>query len=77
MYNEMVILKLVQSMTKMMSSPPELFHEEIMSHFKNRGDLFHKRILRWMSMSNEYNACHHNQELVGEEGECAEKFELI
>lgn len=67
MYNEMVILKLVQSMTKLMSSPPDLFHAEILGHFKSRGGLFHKRIQRWMTMSNEYNASHHNQDLVGEE----------
>ncbi|CAD0199272.1 unnamed protein product [Chrysodeixis includens] len=34
MYNEMVLLKLVQSMTKMATRPPEPFREEILSHLR-------------------------------------------
>ncbi|XP_072932156.1 (E3-independent) E2 ubiquitin-conjugating enzyme UBE2O isoform X2 [Epargyreus clarus] len=34
MYNEMVLLKLVQSMTKMLMNPPEPFREEILQHMR-------------------------------------------
>ncbi|XP_028163127.1 (E3-independent) E2 ubiquitin-conjugating enzyme isoform X2 [Ostrinia furnacalis] len=34
MYNEMVLLKLVQSMTKMVMNPPEPFREEILRHMR-------------------------------------------
>lgn len=34
MYNEMVLLKLVQSMTKMLMNPPEPFREEILTHLR-------------------------------------------
>ncbi|XP_026747607.1 (E3-independent) E2 ubiquitin-conjugating enzyme [Trichoplusia ni] len=34
MYNEMVLLKLVQSMTKMATRPPEPFREEILAHLR-------------------------------------------
>lgn len=33
MYNEMVILKLVQSMTKLIFNPPAIFKEHIAEHF--------------------------------------------
>ncbi|XP_018566113.1 (E3-independent) E2 ubiquitin-conjugating enzyme UBE2O [Anoplophora glabripennis] len=36
-YNELVILKLVQSMTEMLLSPPEVFKGEIFSHFAKNG----------------------------------------
>ncbi|CAN8002282.1 unnamed protein product [Ixodes hexagonus] len=34
MYNEMVVLKLVQAMGKMIQNPPEVFKEEIEQHFR-------------------------------------------
>ncbi|KAJ8730248.1 hypothetical protein PYW07_017286 [Mythimna separata] len=34
MYNEMVLLKLVQSMTKMLMNPPEPFRAEILTHLR-------------------------------------------
>lgn len=34
MYNEMVLLKLVQSMTKMLMNPPEPFRDEILTHLR-------------------------------------------
>lgn len=37
MYNEMATLKLVQSMTKLIHAPPDVFKKEIYEHFKNRG----------------------------------------
>lgn len=33
MYNEMVVLKLVQSMTRVLANPPEIFKKEIVAHF--------------------------------------------
>ena len=34
MYNEMVVLKLVQAMTRLTLNPPEAFKEEVMEHLK-------------------------------------------
>ena len=34
MYNEMVVLKVVQSMTRMVLHPPEAFKDEVMEHMK-------------------------------------------
>lgn len=33
MYNEMVVLKLVQAVTKLIIHPPAIFKQEIMAHF--------------------------------------------
>ena len=55
MYNEMAILKLVQSMTKLISNPPEIFKEQICTHFKAKGEAMYKRIKYWMDLSNEFN----------------------
>lgn len=51
MYNEMVVLKLVQSMTKLISSPPEVFKDQIHEHFRKSGENFYKRIKSWMELS--------------------------
>lgn len=55
MYNEMVLLKLVQSMTKLINNPPEIFSEQILAHFSVRGDGMYRRIKSWMDLSNEVN----------------------
>jgi ubiquitin-conjugating enzyme E2 O len=34
MYNEMAVLKLVQSLTKLIVQPPPVFREEILQHFR-------------------------------------------
>ena len=34
MYNEMATIKILQIMQKMVSRPPEIFSEEVTSHFK-------------------------------------------
>lgn len=47
----MVVLKLVQSMTKMISSPPEVFKNRIHEHFMECGEKFYQRIKWWMEMS--------------------------
>lgn len=51
MYNEMVVLKLVQSMTKLIASPPEVFKDQIYEHFRQNGEKFYKRIKSWMELS--------------------------
>lgn len=56
MYNEMVILKLVQSMTKLLTSPPDIFRDQIIRHFQDRGKNMYNRIHDWMELSNLCNA---------------------
>ena len=51
MYNEMVVLKLVQSMTKLIASPPEVFSDIIHEHFRRNGRAFYNRIKAWMELS--------------------------
>lgn len=51
MYNEMVVLKLVESMTKIVTNPPEVFRDEIINHFRERGVSMCTRIKNWMDMS--------------------------
>jgi ubiquitin-conjugating enzyme E2 O len=63
MYNEMVVLKLVQSMTKMLVSPPEIFRDQVLNHFKLNGMNFYDRIKKWMDLSNEYNSSHNLNQL--------------
>uniref|UniRef100_A0A182JWR4 UBC core domain-containing protein n=1 Tax=Anopheles christyi TaxID=43041 RepID=A0A182JWR4_9DIPT len=55
MYNEMVLLKMVQSMTKLMSNPPEVFREQILTHFHACGKRMYNRLKNWMELSNDYN----------------------
>lgn len=38
MYNEMVVLKLVQAMTKLVVNPPPVFKDEINQHFKQHAN---------------------------------------
>lgn len=47
----MVVLKLVQSMTKLIASPPEVFKDQIHEHFRQNGENFYKRIKSWMELS--------------------------
>lgn len=55
MYNEMVMIKMVQSMTKLIQSPPDVFRHQIERHFKERGIAMYERIKSWMEASNDYN----------------------
>lgn len=55
MYNEMVVLKLIESMTKIITNPPEVFRDEIIKHFRERGESMCKRIKSWMDMSTAAN----------------------
>uniref|UniRef100_A0A1A9WYQ4 UBIQUITIN_CONJUGAT_2 domain-containing protein n=1 Tax=Glossina brevipalpis TaxID=37001 RepID=A0A1A9WYQ4_9MUSC len=51
MYNEMVIIKLIQASTKLLQNRPEVFEEEILNHFKKRGLKMYERIKNWMEYS--------------------------
>ena len=36
MYNEMVVLKLIQAMAKVIQAPPDIFRDEIIHHFQRK-----------------------------------------
>ncbi|KAH6943253.1 hypothetical protein HPB50_017979 [Hyalomma asiaticum] len=55
MYNEMVVLKLVQSMGRMIQNPPEVFKEEIEQHFKDNADRFVNRLESWLRLSDAWH----------------------
>lgn len=50
MYNEMAIIKLVQSMTRMIENPPHSFKEEMTSHLKLNAARMIQRFQFWMEM---------------------------
>ncbi|KAL4240344.1 E2/E3 hybrid ubiquitin-protein ligase ube2o [Mactra antiquata] len=52
MYNEMAVLKLVQSMSKMSVTPPCLFVEETKKHIINHAQRFIDRVEYWVEFSN-------------------------
>jgi len=54
MYNEMAVLKLVQSMTKLARNPQVPFQEEIQQHFQENGKKLTSRLLRWKAVSLEH-----------------------
>ncbi|RWS27952.1 E2/E3 hybrid ubiquitin-protein ligase UBE2O-like protein [Leptotrombidium deliense] len=56
LYNEMVVVKLVQSMSKLIESPGDIFADEIREHFANTGSNFIKRLEKWLQVSNENSA---------------------
>ncbi|KAF2904790.1 hypothetical protein ILUMI_01386 [Ignelater luminosus] len=53
-YNELVILKLVQSMTEMLLAPPEIFKQEIYSHFSLHGEEMCDRLQKWCDDSDPF-----------------------
>ncbi|XP_042903000.1 (E3-independent) E2 ubiquitin-conjugating enzyme UBE2O isoform X2 [Parasteatoda tepidariorum] len=58
MYNEMVVLKLVQAMAKLLVSPPEVFQEEIAEHFQTQASKLIKRLEGWLTISETWNTAH-------------------
>lgn len=58
MYNEMVVLKLVQSQTKLLQHPPSVFREVIVQHFKRHAEKLCKRLDHWMEISEHHNNQH-------------------
>lgn len=51
MYNEMVLLKLVQSMSRMLANPPEPFRAEILAHQRQCADKLCRRLESWAALS--------------------------
>merc|ERR1712112_231026 len=51
MYNEMAVLKLVQSMTRMIKNPAQPFSPEILDHMKANAKKFVSRMSLWRKMS--------------------------
>lgn len=46
-YNELVILKLVQSLREMIICPPEVFKQEIIAHFLENGEKICDRLSKY------------------------------
>ncbi|XP_022093687.1 (E3-independent) E2 ubiquitin-conjugating enzyme-like [Acanthaster planci] len=51
LYNETAVLKMVQSMTLMLTNPPDVFHEETVDFCHNHGFRLIKRIEHWLAIS--------------------------
>ncbi|XP_025601768.2 (E3-independent) E2 ubiquitin-conjugating enzyme isoform X2 [Athalia rosae] len=58
MYNEMVVLKLVQAQTKLLQHPPLVFKETIIQHFKRHAQKLLQRLDLWMEISEQHNNQH-------------------
>ncbi|XP_073814917.1 (E3-independent) E2 ubiquitin-conjugating enzyme UBE2O [Musca autumnalis] len=55
MYNEMVMIKMVQATTKLIQNPPEIFRNEVLTHYKRNGMKMYERIRGWMELSKDSN----------------------
>ncbi|KAI4476444.1 hypothetical protein M0804_013572 [Polistes exclamans] len=58
MYNEMVVLKLVQAQTKLLLHPPLVFKDIIIAHFKRHAERLLQRLDLWMEISEQHNNQH-------------------
>lgn len=58
MYNEMVVLKLVQAQTKLLLHPPPVFKDIIIAHFKKHAEKLLQRLELWMEISEQHNNQH-------------------
>ncbi|XP_012217325.1 (E3-independent) E2 ubiquitin-conjugating enzyme UBE2O [Linepithema humile] len=58
MYNEMVVLKLVQAQTKLLLNPPLVFKDIIIAHFKKHAEKLLQRVELWMEISEQHNNQH-------------------
>lgn len=58
MYNEMVVLKLVQSQTKLIQYPPPVFKQVVVQHFATHSKKLLSRLNLWMEISEQYNNQH-------------------
>lgn len=58
MYNEMVVLKLVQAQTKLLLYPPLVFKDIIIIHFKKHSKKLLIRLEKWMEISEQHNKQH-------------------
>ncbi|XP_014470035.1 PREDICTED: (E3-independent) E2 ubiquitin-conjugating enzyme UBE2O isoform X1 [Dinoponera quadriceps] len=58
MYNEMVVLKLVQAQTKLLLHPPPVFKDIIIAHFQKHSEKLLLRLEQWMEISEQHNKQH-------------------
>lgn len=58
MYNEMVLLKLIQAQTKLIQNPPIIFENDIIKHFKKYSLRLLKKLELWMEISERHNNHH-------------------
>ncbi|XP_069958652.1 (E3-independent) E2 ubiquitin-conjugating enzyme UBE2O isoform X5 [Cherax quadricarinatus] len=58
MYNEMVVLKLIQAMAKVIQAPPDIFKSEIIHHFHVKAFRQVQRLECWLEISENYNISH-------------------
>ncbi|XP_042893465.1 (E3-independent) E2 ubiquitin-conjugating enzyme-like isoform X2 [Penaeus japonicus] len=58
MYNEMVVLKLIQAMAKVIQAPPDIFKKEIIQHFHKKAFKLVRRLECWLEISENHNASH-------------------
>ncbi|XP_068204113.1 (E3-independent) E2 ubiquitin-conjugating enzyme UBE2O isoform X3 [Palaemon carinicauda] len=58
MYNEMVVLKLIQAMAKVIQSPPDIFRDEIIHHFQKKAFKLVQRLECWLEISENHNKLH-------------------
>ena len=56
MYNEMAVLKMIQSMTRLVKNPAQPFTEEIREHMTNNAHKFIARMRLWRKLSMEQSA---------------------
>ncbi|XP_019642661.1 PREDICTED: (E3-independent) E2 ubiquitin-conjugating enzyme-like [Branchiostoma belcheri] len=54
-YNEMALLKMVQTMSKMALNPPDIFQDEIVEHYRQHGHRMIRRLESWLEMSESYS----------------------
>ncbi|XP_012138962.2 (E3-independent) E2 ubiquitin-conjugating enzyme isoform X1 [Megachile rotundata] len=58
MYNEMVVLKLIQAQTKLLLHPPPVFKDIIIGHFKRHAKSLLQRLELWMEISEQHSNQH-------------------
>ena len=58
MYNEMVLLKLIQATATLLQQPPSIFKDEIMDHFNDKAIDMINRLERWLQISEGHNSAH-------------------
>ena len=56
LYNEMAVVKVVQSLTKMLSLPPATFRAEVLEHIRETGPLLTERLAHWIQLSQDFNS---------------------
>ena len=45
-YNEMVLLRVVESVNNLLKSPPEIFRQQILIHFQKNGKAYFSILLK-------------------------------